>query len=273
MTKLDAVILSVDLIKQTSTIDCTIIVTGTDGTVLAYQSADFMKHVPTKIGDHVPEESAIYQCLKTKEKIAYVLPKAVFGVKVRSKVCPIFGDNGELLGALSTAVSMDTQDKLHIAAQNIAATAEEIIATTEALGSTAACLAQDLGKGKTGSENVLIKINNTDDILKFVSDVAANSNLLGLNAAIEAARAGEQGRGFAVVAGEMRKMAVSSENSVNQIKKILQDIRIGTSDVVKTIANTAEISERQVAATLEITSTMQSLAATAAEIERVAEVV
>jgi methyl-accepting chemotaxis protein len=69
-------------------------------------------------------------------------------------------------------------------------------------------------------------------IVTTVEDLAAQSNLLAVNASIEAAKAGEQGRGFAVVAQEVRSLAEQSKQATNQVKGILGDIQKATSAAV-----------------------------------------
>jgi methyl-accepting chemotaxis protein len=97
------------------------------------------------------------------------------------------------------------------------------------------------------AENILALSGQTQqigDIIATVNDIAAQSNILALNASVEAARAGEYGKGFAVVAAEVRNLAEQSRQATAQVREILSDIQKATNaTVMATEEGTKQVAE------------------------------
>ena len=120
--------------------------------------------------------------------------------------------------------------------------------------------------------------NSIGSVLDVIKGIAEQTNLLALNAAIEAARAGEQGRGFAVVADEVRTLAQRTQESTEEIHRIIETVQNGASSAVSAmrkgrdqtndcvrLAESAGVSIHEITDAVESIKSMNTQIAAAAE--------
>ncbi|MDR2339045.1 MAG: methyl-accepting chemotaxis protein [Deltaproteobacteria bacterium] len=97
---------------------------------------------------------------------------------------------------------------------------------------------------KTAMDNISGTTNEITKILNTMQSIAFQTNLLALNAAVEAARAGESGQGFAVVAGEVRTLAIRSNEAATKTDTLMVIANQGAEEGEKSAVQLNEGFER-----------------------------
>ncbi len=72
-------------------------------------------------------------------------------------------------------------------------------------------------------DEITTQVQDINDAISVIDQIAFQTNILSLNAAVEAATAGESGKGFAVVAQEVRNLASRSAQAANEIKVLVEN--------------------------------------------------
>nr|WP_314530392.1 methyl-accepting chemotaxis protein [uncultured Pseudomonas sp.] len=129
-------------------------------------------------------------------------------------------------------------------------------------------LADSATSASSSIESLSAEIQNIGTVLGVIKSVAEQTNLLALNAAIEAARAGEQGRGFAVVADEVRALAKRTQQSTEEIERLVSALRSAAQASVQQIQSSGELVKLAVSDALQTESALGSIAAAVSLIQQ-----
>ncbi|MBO4679427.1 MAG: methyl-accepting chemotaxis protein [Lachnospiraceae bacterium] len=161
-------------------------------------------------------------------------------------------------GASSQAESLqeavENVTSINEAVQLINANADEMQNISDAMQANSKASQEKLNELRTSTresiaaiDNIVELIKNTNNAVTTISEavaiidaIAAQTNLLSLNASIEAARAGEAGRGFAVVADEIRQLADQSASAAKNIQEAMNGL---ASDSDKTMKEAGGVQE------------------------------
>lgn len=155
-------------------------------------------------------------------------------------------------------------DKLNLNIEEIAQRSKEVESLAYEGISKINSMVEQMQDIAQATDHTMSMINDLDrafreieNVVKVISSIAEQTNLLALNAAIEAARAGEHGRGFAVVADEVRQLAYQTQDFLEKIKVMIDELSEKMTSTVSTISSSNQQVERGEATLQEVTNTFK----------------
>jgi uncharacterized protein YoxC len=220
------------------------------------------------VGYELKESDIAYQTLHSGKPQTREIGSERYGVPVYIANYPMYDEDGgkNIVGTLGVVVPKAAAGRLKDMSENLSNSLTSISETIEHLASSATKIHENEQGLYTNIHSVSEILNQINEVTEFISSVANQSNMLGLNAAIEASRAGEMGKGFSVVANEVRKLASQSKETVPRIKELTDDIKNKVQEIDEKSRQSLSASEDQAAATEEISASIQELSAVTHEL-------
>ena len=125
--------------------------------------------------------------------------------------------------------------------ENIESTSQNVNGIIQELSAYTAKTTEVIDEISKQTEMTNASAHEIQAAVEIIQSIAEETNLLSLNASIEAARAGENGKGFAVVAAQIQKLAEQSNQSAQQIEKVIATLRADAEKSVHTMHEVVEM--------------------------------
>lgn len=221
-------------------------------------------------GDLIKPGSIIDEVIKSKSRTTETITdKSLYGFTYIGKGTPIITDAGEMIGSVCVYLPTNTYEGLLKHSDGLKKSLETIDQSVNSLSSAAEELAGITTNLTNEADVINNKVQESDVVLNLIKEIAAQTHLLGLNAAIEAARAGEQGRGFNVVAEEIRKLANRTNGSVAEVAETLSKIATSIKGLDQHIHQISAVAQEQAASMEEISASVDNSVAVASELKNI----